>query len=532
MDFSTEFIDYKETGYFSKMVADYVSGDKTLKAFYQHAVSIEGIKSAIKERKQFNTDRKLLVDVLTEQYKNGTLTEQQQSNIQQLKNSETFTICTAHQPNIFTGPLYFIYKILHTIKIADELNVQLPQHKFVPVYYMGSEDADLEELGHIYINDEKYEWKTMQTGAVGRMKVDKALIKLIEEFEGQLLVYPFGKEIIELMKVCYKEGTRIEQATFKLVNKIFAEYGLIILLPDNPVLKKGFASTLEKELKEEFSHKEVIATVSAFPKEYKIQASGRELNLFYLKDDKRERIEKVNSKFQVANIKIEFTEESILNELKEHPERFSPNVILRPVFQETILPNIIFIGGGGEIAYWLELKKVFEAAKVPYPILVLRNSFMVINKETRSLVERLQFNNADLFKEETNLLNELVKRDSSLQLNLDKEKKNVCNIYKEIKNIVGPIDTTLQQHVQSLHLQTIKKIEALEKKMLRAEKKKFEAQQRQLHKIKSTLFPNKNLQERIDNLMPVYAKLGNSFIKDIYINSPALQQQFTILTEV
>jgi bacillithiol biosynthesis cysteine-adding enzyme BshC len=531
MVLSAEFIDYVKTGYFSKTVADYIAGDAGLKPFYQHPVSLEGVKAAIQQRKKINTDRKLLVDVLTKQYSNIKLTPKQQLNIQQLSNTDTFTITTAHQPNIFTGPMYFIYKILHTIKLAETLQTQLPENKFVPVYYMGSEDADLDELGHIYIDGEKFEWKTSQTGAVGRMKVDKALIELIQRIEGQLLIYPFGKEIIDLMKSFYTEGTTIEQATFKLVNELFAEYGLIILLPDNADLKRSFIPIIEKELKTEFSHKAVAETVAAFPPEYKVQASGRELNMFYLKDDKRERIEMHNAQFSILNFQLKLSEADIIKELNEHPERFSPNVILRPVFQEFILPNVAFIGGGGEIAYWLELKKVFEAVNVPYPMLIVRNSFMVISKEIKALAEKLQFTPIDLFKKEIDLLNVLVKRDTDQRLTLEQEKKNICAIYKDIKSVVAPIDTTLNQHVQSLHLQTIKKLEALEKKMLRAEKRKFQTQQRQLQKIKAALFPHNNLQERIDSILPYYALQGKDFIKALYENSLSLEQQFGILTE-
>src|ERR1700747_3163788 len=144
MNCSSEVIDYKATGYFSKMVTDYILANPLLKPFYEHAVSIDGIKSSIQKRKQFDTDRKLLINILNDQYKNVKLSDKQQTYIQQLSDNNTFTICTAHQPNIFTGPLYFIYKILHVIKIADDLQKQLTDYKFVPVYYMGSEDADLD----------------------------------------------------------------------------------------------------------------------------------------------------------------------------------------------------------------------------------------------------------------------------------------------------------------------------------------------------------------------------------------------------
>jgi uncharacterized protein YllA (UPF0747 family) len=267
MEANTQFIPYKQTGYFSTIVTDYIAGDKKLQPFYNYPVSLEGIKGAIVQRKLFKTDRNLLASILTEQYQHTDLTDKQKSYIEKLQSDNTFTICTAHQPNIFTGPLYFIYKILHAVKLAEELQTALPENNFVPVYYMGSEDADLDELGHIFIDGQKYEWKTSQTGAVGRMKVDKALIQLIETISGQLLVKPFGAEIISLMKDCYQLGELIEQATFKLVNNLFADYGLLILLPDSAMVKKAFAPAMKRELLVGFSHPAVQQTVEQFPAE-------------------------------------------------------------------------------------------------------------------------------------------------------------------------------------------------------------------------------------------------------------------------
>lgn len=531
MILKSQFIEYAQTGYFSAITNDYIAAGKKLAAFYEHPFSVEGITAAIKARKKYPTDRKLLHTVLKNQYKNINATEKVTSNIEKLLLENTFTITTAHQPNIFTGPLYFIYKILHAIKLSDYLNTSIPNTHFVPVYFMGSEDADLDELGHIYINGEKYEWKTNQTGAVGRMRVDTALIELIETISGQLTVHANGEEIVALIKESYKEGVTIEQATFAFVNALFGEYGLIVLLPDNAILKKAFIPVIQKELKEQFSHKAVAETVAQFPQEYKIQASGREVNLFYLKDDKRERIEKVDGQWSMVNGSSTMDDAQILGELQSHPECFSPNVILRPVFQEMILPNVAFIGGGGELAYWLELKKVFEAVNVPYPVLVLRNSFLIVNADMNDLSGKLPFSIGDLFRPETELVKELVQKKSSAQLSLDKEKIAVTDFYEHLKNTAIHVDITLQNHIEALKVVALRKIEMLEKKMLRAEKKKFDTEQRQLDKLKAKLFPSGNLQERVENVLLFYAKYGNEFIKAVYENSKGLEQQFGILVE-
>jgi bacillithiol biosynthesis cysteine-adding enzyme BshC len=297
-------------------------------------------------------------------------------------------------------------------------------------------------------------------------------------------------------------------------------------------LKKLFIPVVEKEINEAFSHQQVAATVAAFPNEYKVQASGRELNLFYLKDNRRDRIEANGATYKIHDTDLVFSKEEIITELHHYPERFSANVILRPVFQELILPNIAFIGGGGEIAYWLELKKVFDAVNVPYPVLVVRNSFMIMEKEHGAKTQKMGFDATDLFKTELELVNGFVKRESNLQLGLEKERQALQETYEKLKAVSGAVDITLAKHTEALQVQALKKIAALEKKMLRAEKKKFEAQQRQLHKLKTTLFPNNNLQERIENLIPFYAKWGNDFIKTLYEHSLALQQEFVILQEV
>jgi bacillithiol synthase len=531
MSFSSQKIDYQSTGFFSKLLIDYINQPERLQPFYSFAVTLDGIQKAIEERKKYPANRKALVDVLKKQYATVETTEKVKANIDQLLLENTFTITTAHQPNIFTGHLYFIYKILHTVKLAEEFKKQLPENNFVPVYYMGSEDADLDELGHIYVNGEKHEWQTNQTGAVGRMKVDKALLQLIDAIAGQVLVLPFGAAIINVMKDCYKEGITIEQATFKLVNHLFKKFGVLVVLPDDANLKKMFIPVIEKELDEAFSHIQVAATVTAFPKEYKVQASGRELNLFYLKNNRRDRVEAVGGTYKVHDTAFVFTKEEIVAELNNYPERFSPNVILRPVFQESILPNIVFIGGGGEIAYWLELKKVFEAVNVPYPVLVVRNSFMLLEKIYGQQLKNMGFTVNDLFKPEQDLINTLVKRESSVQLSLQTEQQALHDIYQKLKTISAAVDATLAKHTEALQVQALKKIAILEKKMLRAEKKKFEAEQRKLHKLKTAIFPNNNLQERIENIIPFYAKWGDNFITTIYENSLGLQQEFVVLKE-
>jgi len=530
MDCTSTRLSYASTGVFSKIATDYIANAPALAPFFQHAPTLDGIKNAIKERQQFPTNRKALVEELEKQYATVSRSKQVLNNMQLLLSADTFTITTAHQNNIFTGPLYFIYKILHAIRLAADLKKELPQYNFVPVYYIGSEDADLAELNHIYLDGTKLVWETNQRGAVGRMKIDTALLRLIDRMEGQLSVEEHGREIIHLIRQHYKSGDTVQHATFSFVNALFAEYGLIVLLPDNGSLKKQMLHLFEDDLLHQTASSIVGKTSGQIQDAgYKTQAHPREINLFYLKDDIRERIELHSNEYSVLNTALQFPQEQMLAELQWHPDRFSPNVILRGLYQETILPNIAFIGGGGELAYWLELKELFQHYKVPYPALILRNSFLVVEKKWQDKINKLGFTIPELFSKEQVLLNKLVKRDTINKLQLDGTISGTNALYDSILQQATAIDTTLERHVQSLRQKAMYRLKELEKKMLRAEKRKFSDQHRQIQAIRKTLFPGDGLQERTDNLAYFYAKWGKTFIDQLYQHSPGLDQEFVVL---
>ncbi|MGZ8550879.1 MAG: bacillithiol biosynthesis cysteine-adding enzyme BshC [Chitinophagaceae bacterium] len=529
MDCTFTRLSYRQTGAFSRIAVDYVDHSQTLIPFIAHLPSISGIQEAIEARKQFPTNREVLVQELKKQYTRVAQSGAVQKNIEALLSPGTFTITTAHQNNVFTGPLYFIYKIIHTIKLADFLNQSLSQYKFVPVYYIGSEDADLDELNHININGEKLVWNTKQTGAVGRMKIDKDFLKLIDVIEGQLAVLPNGAETIKLVRECYRLGEDVQTATFKIVNALFADKGLIVLLPDNGLLKQQMSTVFKDDLLNQTASGIVEKTSAKLGELYKVQAHPRDINLFYLKGDIRERIEMKGEKYEVLNSGISFTREELLGELMDHPERFSPNVILRGLYQETILPNIVFIGGGGELAYWLELKELFEHYKIPYPVQVLRNSFLIIEKKILDKINKLGFTAGDIFLPEQELINKLVTRETGKKLQLNGTLSATEQLYESIRQQAIAIDATLEKHVNALKTTTLHRLRELEKKMLRAEKRKFTDQQRQIGTIKSKLFPKDGLQERYDNILPYYAKWGNVFMQLLYDQSLTLEQEFVVL---
>lgn len=529
MKVSASHIPYRETGYFTDIVLDYIAQHQKLREFYTHAPDWNGLQDALNAKKQSSIDREALVQVLEEQYATLETTDAVKQNIQQLSQQNTFSICTAHQPNIFTGHLYAIYKIMHAIKLAEACKEHFPGHHFVPVFYMGSEDADLEELGHIFLSGEKLVWDTRQTGAVGRMKIDKGAQDMLNRIAGELEVQPYGKELLQILRSCYAIGKTMQQASLELFNTLFGKYGLIVLIADHAALKKSMKQVFSDDLFEQKPSAIVSDTSERLAKQYKVQAHPRNINLFYLAEDKRERIEQSGDQFEVLNSAIRFSKDELKKELEEHPERFSPNVILRGIYQENILPNIAFIGGGGELAYWLEFKNLFEQYKVPFPVLLLRNSFLVVEEKWQKRMDSLGLPLAEMFLKEQQLADAYVKRNTENPVSLSNEIQAETAFYEQLKDTAGKTDSTLVPHVSSLEKKAVHRLQELEKKMLRAEKRKFGDALGQIKKLRNALFLNNSLQERIDNFMPGYARFGSGFIDMVHEHSLAIEAKFTIL---
>jgi bacillithiol biosynthesis cysteine-adding enzyme BshC len=528
--FARQLVPYNQTNSFSKIVIDYLNSSEELKPFYSYLPTIEGIAQAIEHKKKQKVNRVVLVEELKKQYATVPVNAAVQQNIDLLRQENSFTVCTAHQPNLFTGPLYFMYKILHAVKLSAFLKEQFPENNFIPVYYMGSEDADFAELNHTYVKGKKIEWNKKQTGAVGRMLVDNSLLRLIDELQSQLYAEPHVAEVIELLKRCYTEGKNIQAATFELVNELYGDYGLVVLIPDNAILKRQMLPIFEEDIFQQTSSSIVARTSEALEQHYKVQANPREINLFYLKDNIRERIVRQDDKFLIHNTGISFTEDELKKELEEHPERFSPNVILRGLYQETLLPNIAFIGGGGELAYWLQLKNLFAHYSVPFPVLVLRNSFLIIEKEWTDVIKKLDLNVRDIFASEIQLLNLVIERQGR-KPQLNGELTKVEQVYAQLDELAAGIDRTLSQHIAALKAKTIKQLQELEKKMMRAERKRNEIIQNKIASLKQALFPLNRLQERVENFSSFHTKWGREFIKQVYEHSLALEQQFIVLEE-
>lgn len=511
-------IPFNKTNSFSQSFIDYTEGKEALTGFYNRLPSIENFGLQIEE-KNFNIkNREVLSEVLTKQYDGFEQSEATAQNIKLLKAGTTFTVTTGHQLNIFTGPLYFIYKILTVINACKALKKQYPTYDFVPVYWMASEDHDFEEISYFRFNGKKFSWKTNQTGAVGRFD-PKSLQPIFDE----IINMP------DFFKEAYLKKKTLAEAGRHYVNALFGNEGLVVVDADNTELKKLLQPVMFDDIFKHSANDLVTETSSQLDKAgYKTQVFPREINFFYLKGNVRSRIVKQDNKFHVLDTEIHFTEFELREEIEKHPERFSPNVVLRPLYQEMILPNLAYVGGPSELIYWLQLKEVFTHFETPFPILMPRNFAGVISPNIQRKIEKSGLSFEDIFKAEETLIQEKVKENSTNQLALNQELSQLQSIFAEILNVAKPIDITLEKLVGAEKKRAENSIEKIEKKLLKAEKRNQEVLVNRISAIKENLFPGGSPQERKDNFLNFYLS-DPAFIQNCLENLDAFDFQFHLI---
>jgi bacillithiol biosynthesis cysteine-adding enzyme BshC len=510
-------ISYQKSGYFTKLIVDYLEEKPELKAFYNHFPRLENFKKQLDE-KQINFSqehRTVLVKALQQQYQNFEISSAVQSNITLLDDTKTFTVTTGHQLNLFTGPLYFLYKIITTINLCRELSKTYPHYNFVPVYWMATEDHDFEEINFFNFKKVKIKWDSPSGGPVGRMSTE-GLQDVFDVFAKELGIGKNAEDLKTLFKNSYLQHNNLAAATRYLANTLFGNKGLVILDGDDVSLKQLFVPYIKKELLEKTSYLKVSETNLLLEKTYDIQVNPREINLFYIEDTLRERIVFEDNIFKVNNTSLTFTEKEILSLVANSPAKFSPNVILRPLYQEVILPNLCYIGGGGEIAYWLQLKTNFEANAITFPILLIRNSVVLATEKQVVKADKLELTWQNLFTSQQELFTQKTNEFSQFTIDFSAQKDFLKQQFEKLNDIALTTDKSFIGAVKAQEVRQIKGLDNLEKRLLKAEKRVHAEKLERIINLQNELFPNQGLQERKANFAEFYLEVNQQLIDKLF----------------
>lgn len=529
-----EYIPFKNTGYFSSLICDYLDQKSNLKQFYNRFSSLEDFKAQINEKKLSykKESRTVLVSSLKKQYENIETSELTNNNLEFLKSDNTYTITTGHQLNLFTGPLYFLYKIISAINLSNALKAKYPENNFVPVYWMATEDHDFDEINYFNFKGKKFQWNREAGGAVGELSTE-GLDAIFKMFSQDLGVSKNAAALKDIFEKAYLNHNNLADATRFLANELFKDYGLVIMDANDKALKHLFIPYVKEELLNQTSFKTVSVTnskLSNISEHYKIQVNPREINLFYLKDNLRERIVFEDDDYKVLNTNIIFSKFEIQKMILEYPERFSPNVIMRPLYQEVILPNLCYIGGGGELAYWMQLKDYFDEVAIPFPILLLRNSVLIKSEVQSKKLQKLNISTENIFLKRNAFINKRVREISNIDIDFSTQVNHLKKQFEDLYKLAEQTDKSFLGAVKAQEVKQLKGLVNLEKRLLKAQKRKLSDEVERMTEIKNELFPNGSLQERNTNFSELYLEYGNRLIPKLIESLEPLESKFTIIT--
>ncbi len=524
-------IPVSETGKIQKLVKDYLDGAPSLKSLYEFEPSLDSFEKAMLLKRSFPIEnREVLSKSLNQQYKeSGLLNESLEERIKLIESEDTFTVTTGQQNGILLGPLYTVLKICNTIALAKELKERFPSKNFLPVFWMATEDHDIDEIRSVNVAGRKYTWETQQNGAAGRLS-NEGLTDLLKLIKANLDENEGSKLFLEICQKAY-ELDDLSKATRYLVHSLFEKEGLIIIDADRKELKQVFAPIISNDIFNEVSFQESQKAINQLNRNYKVQVNGREVNFFYLREGYRERIEKTQSGFSTSDGRYIFSEEELKSEIENSPERFSPNVMMRPVYQESILPNLAYFGGGAEVSYWLELKPVFDAHKIAYPILLLRNSVMILDRTNHHRFTNNKLSERDLFLPLSILEKRFALQESEDDLELRAELEVLNQWLDRIEEKASRIHPSLIASAQAMGARFKHQTNRFSLKLIREAKRKERIGENRMKLLYDYIYPNGKLQERqeslltychefgpgfLDNLIKSQAPVGNSFILMFY----------------
>ncbi len=526
------FINFSDIPKNQNLFLDYLYEFDNVKEFYKHNFRDKDaylplFRKLTHSKSKRNFDLSTLVkDQYDDNIKISTKTNR---NIELLGKENTIAIVTGQQLGILGGPLYTIAKILTAIRLSNQFSERFDDYKFVPVFWLEGDDHDFNEVRSINILDNEnqilnigYKEEISDDDAkqsIGNLIFDEALNEFFTKLDENLRETEFKNELLSKLKECYQVGKSFKQSFKDLLFWLFDEQGLIIFDPQDPKVKEILKPIFKKEVNDFALHTQKLIQVSARLEEiYHAQVKVKPVNLFYHTDDGRYSVEPVEEIFKLRRKRKQFTKEEILQEIDNAPQRFSPNVLLRPICQDYIFPTGFYVAGPSEISYFAQVTPLYDFYNVVAPIVYPRVSFTILEKNISSTLDKYDLTINDIFlgfeelKEkvianlsENNIEKVFQESDNDIELLFDKIKENLFAVDKTLVDVSGKT----KEKILSL-------LNELKSKAIKAQENKYETTIRQLTRVSNLLYPNGNLQERELNFSYFYNKYGMEFIQKLY----------------
>ena len=532
MLFSKKTISLSETGIFSDLILDFVKKNESIRPLVDFFPDIKSVKKKIKQLKV--SSRIQLVNTLKVQYEKTNFfdvcLDKVNYNIDLISHSNVYTITTGHQLNIFSSPLFLIYKIISIINYSKYLNKNIKNCQFVPLFWMATDDHDFKEIQSFNLFNSKYEWDFVTKDVVGNLSTD-GIHHLLNAIEGILKTTSHGEDLYSIYKYVYTKNSNYADANRSLLTSLFGEYGLVILDPNDKSLKKIFIDEFKSEIDHQNVFKNVSFSNNIISKNYKPEINPLINNIFYLSKNIRAKIEFDQKKrdFFSKDHKKRWSKEELFKELDLHPSRFSPNVFLRTLYQQKITPSIIYIGGPSEISYWLQLKLLFDKRNIDFPLLELRSFFLILSSEVSNFYKYYSLSDSDLFQSHDRKIKKIIK--NLMNLKFDTLQKDILKLLNKIESNLNSVDGFSMASFYVFKKKVDKEYGRLESKIIKSQKNKYNDIFNKLNMIDANVLFNNLTQERIQSFIPFYMKYGKSFFSFLINESSTFDNKYIILTE-
>jgi bacillithiol biosynthesis cysteine-adding enzyme BshC len=531
----------------SRLFLDYLKDPVALRNFYPSAVRFHHeLQQRVPEvLGAYRVDRARVCDALAAMNRRWGAGEETLKNIEQLREADCIAVVSGQQAGLFTGPLYTVYKALSAVKLAGCL--QQRNTKAVPVFWIAAEDHDFAEVAKAEFIGRDCQLKSVAVSSdlhregqpVGQVRLDESIDAVVNELFELLPASEFAADMKALVKSAWQPGRGYVESFATMMTALLGRYGLIFLDPLDPELKQiaaplyseaarrapEIAAALEQrstELEQAGYHAQVLATANSFP--------------LFLHDEqgRRHAVARVQSgKYRTKAANQEYTAEELAALAQEKPERFSPNVTLRAVVQDYLLPTIAYYGGAAEIAYFAQTAEVYRLLERPATPILLRSGLTMIERHTGRVLERYDLTLADFFEG----LEPVIKRVVEEHLAADSSKlfadteQNMNHELDRLRQELQAIDPTLADALETGRKKINYQLEGLKQRFVRAQMTRDEAAHRQLQRAFDQLYPNKDLQERHINITSLLARHGTYVIEWIFnaINLGSNEHQIVYL---
>jgi bacillithiol biosynthesis cysteine-adding enzyme BshC len=441
---------------------------------------------------------------------------------------DTVAVVTGQQTGLFGGPLLTLYKALTAAKLSERLQARRGK-PVVTIFWMATDDDDLVEADQCGVLDRNNDFHNLTSGfgqwsrrPFSHVVLDESIDASRARLNELLPDSEFKPALLEKLGRFFRPGASLAEAFGAFLQNLTSEFGLIVLDPSDPEVKRLAAPVFAKEISGYGpSTRAALQAIAELEKlDFSPQVPLREgrLNLFYINESQRHALESSGDEFRTTDGTVRFSKNELLSAVEKTPENFAPNVILRPVMQDYLLPTVAYIGGPAEVAYFAEFRGVYEAFEVPMPAIYPRKSLTLVEQRGEQWMQKYGLSILDLWKPIDPKINELVKKEAPEGLfePVSTARDELTRELQTLRERAARLDPTLEGFVESTTGKILHQLDGLDKKLTQAVKRRNETLASQVRKAATAVFPNGHLQERSLSLLPFLAKHGDGIIRQIY----------------